>query len=67
LKAILLQKQIPAIYIFHGEADEVIPVKMGRALARLDTSRIKFVEIPGAHHNDIMHTALSLARQDHAL
>jgi uncharacterized protein len=67
LKAILLQKQIPAIYMFHGEADEVIPVKMGRALAGLDPSRIKFVEIPGAHHNDIVYTALSLARQNRAL
>lgn len=67
LKTILLQNQIPEIYIFHGEADDIIPVKMGRALAGLDPSRIKFVEIPRGRHNDIVHTALSLAHQNHAL
>jgi uncharacterized protein len=41
LKGILSQKQIPEIYIFHGQADELIPLKMGRALAELDPKRIK--------------------------
>ena len=60
LKTILSQKQVPEIYIFHGEADEIIPLKMGRALAQLDPSRINFVEIPGARHNDVVQMALPL-------
>jgi pimeloyl-ACP methyl ester carboxylesterase len=63
LKAILSQNQAPEIYIFHGEADGVIPLKMGRALAQLDPSRIKFVEIPGARHNDVIEMALPLGLQ----
>ena len=60
LRAILSQNQVPEIYVFHGDADEVIPLKMGRALAQLDPSRIKFVEIPGAHHNDVVQLAFPL-------
>jgi uncharacterized protein len=63
LKMILAQKQCPEIYVFHGEADEIIPLKMGRALAKLDSNRIKFVEIPGAHHNDVIGLALPLGLQ----
>ena len=63
LKAILSQNQAPEIYIFHGEADEVIPLKMGRALAQLDGNRIKFVEIPRARHNDVIEMALPLGLQ----
>ena len=62
-KALLSQNQAPEIYIFHGEADEVIPLKMGRALAQLDPSRIKFVEIPRARHNDVIEMALPLGLQ----
>jgi uncharacterized protein len=60
LKAILSQKQVPEIYLFHGQADEIIPLKMGRALAQLDPNRIKFIEIPGARHNDVIQMALPL-------
>jgi uncharacterized protein len=63
LKAILAQDQAPEIHIFHGEADEVIPLKMGRALAQLDPNRIKFVEIARARHNDVIETALPLGLQ----
>jgi pimeloyl-ACP methyl ester carboxylesterase len=63
LKAILSQNQAPEIYIFHGEADEVIPLKMGRALAQLDGNRIKFIEIPRARHNDVIEAALPLGLQ----
>jgi len=43
---------------FHGTADEVIPVHMGRELAASQPDAVTFHEVPGAHHNDI----LSLAR-----
>jgi pimeloyl-ACP methyl ester carboxylesterase len=63
LKAILSQNNVPEIDILHGQVDEVIPLKMGRALAQLDAGRIKFAEIPGAGHNDIVHMALALCLQ----
>jgi uncharacterized protein len=59
LKAILSKRDVPEICIFHGQADEIIPPKMGQALARLDPMRIKYFEIPGAHHNDIMQMPLA--------
>jgi uncharacterized protein len=60
LKTILSQNQVPEIRILHGEADQIVPPKMGRALSELDPSRIKFAEIPGAGHNDIVQIALPL-------
>ena len=60
LKAILSQNQVPEICILHGEADEIVPPKMGRALAQVDPSRIKFAEVPGAGHNNIIQMALPL-------
>ncbi len=58
LKTILSQDEIPEIWIFHGEKDDIVPLKMGRSLAQLDMPRIKFLEIPGASHNDIFQTPL---------
>jgi uncharacterized protein len=58
LQMILSQERVPEICIFHGQADEIVPAKMGRTLAQLDPSRIKFSEIPGARHNDIMQMPL---------
>ena len=60
LKAILSQNQVPEICILHGEADEIVPPKMGRALAQVDPSRIKFAEVPEAGHNDVVQMALPL-------
>jgi pimeloyl-ACP methyl ester carboxylesterase len=60
MKAILSQNQVPEINIFHGQADRLVPVHMGRALSELDPSRIKFVEIPGADHNDVLDQAVPL-------
>jgi pimeloyl-ACP methyl ester carboxylesterase len=58
LKTILAQNEIPEICIFHGEKDDIVPLKMGRALAQLDPRRIKLLEIPGAGHNDIFRIPL---------
>jgi pimeloyl-ACP methyl ester carboxylesterase len=63
LNAILSQNEVPEIRIFHGQADEIVPPKMGRTLAQLDPSRIKFSEIPGARHNDIVQLPLPLSLQ----
>jgi pimeloyl-ACP methyl ester carboxylesterase len=63
LKAILSQNEVPEIRIFHGQADEIVPAQMGRTLAQLDPSRIKFSEIPGVRHNDIVQSPLPLSLQ----
>lgn len=39
------------VVILHGSRDEVVPVEMGRALARAATG-VEYVEVPGASHND---------------
>ena len=61
LKTILAQQEVPEIDVLHGQADNIIPLRMGRALAALDRSHIKFVEVPGAGHNDIAEAILSTA------
>jgi uncharacterized protein len=61
LKGILSQKEVTEIIIFHGQADEIIPPRMGRALADLNPGRIKYFEISGAGHNDIFRTPLPLS------
>lgn len=43
--------------IYHGSDDEVIPVRMGRELAKVDEQRIVFHEVKGAHHNDVLRLA----------
>jgi pimeloyl-ACP methyl ester carboxylesterase len=42
------------IVIFHGAADEVIPVRMGRELAAAHPQVVAFEEVPGGHHNDLL-------------
>ena len=67
LKSILSRKEVPEIWIFHGQADEIIPPKMGHALASLDPTRIKFCPIPGARHNDVFRLPLSASLEAGAL
>ena len=43
--------------IFHGTADELIPVAQGQALAAL-AKKGKFVPIEGGHHNDLRDSKL---------
>lgn len=51
----------PAVLI-HGSADEVVPVAMGRELAQAH-ARLRYVEIPGARHNDIFDRGGSALRE----
>jgi uncharacterized protein len=44
-------------WIFHGSADEVIPVRMGRTLAEEFSGIVRFTEAEGADHNFIMEAA----------
>jgi pimeloyl-ACP methyl ester carboxylesterase len=47
----------PRVTIFHGSDDEMIPPKMGRALAEMCPSIATFHEIPGATHDTIAYDA----------
>lgn len=47
----------PSITIFHGSNDEIIPVSMGRELARLHPNLITYHEIDKAGHNYIFSIA----------
>src|SRR5258707_2153008 len=63
LETILSQNRVPEIAILHGQSDEIVPLRMGAALAQLDPSRIKFAVIPEADHNDIIQKGLPLILQ----
>jgi uncharacterized protein len=63
LKTILSQNRVPEISILHGKLDDIIPLRMGVALAHLDPAPIKFGVIPEAGHNDLMQKALPLILQ----
>jgi fermentation-respiration switch protein FrsA (DUF1100 family) len=41
------------ILVLHGERDEVIPVAMGRELARLAPEPTRLVTFPNGHHSDL--------------
>ncbi|WP_009965672.1 hypothetical protein [Verrucomicrobium spinosum] len=40
----------------HGTEDEVIPVAMGRKLGELFPDIVKYEDIKGARHNDVLNT-----------
>jgi fermentation-respiration switch protein FrsA (DUF1100 family) len=45
--------RVPApLLVLHGEADEVVPFRQGRAVFDAASEPKAFVPIPGAHHND---------------
>jgi len=53
LAEIAAQPNRPDITLFHGDADEIVPVAMGRALAAVHPDWITYIEIPGGDHNSI--------------
>jgi uncharacterized protein len=63
LETIFSQNRVPEISIFHGQSDDIVPLRMGAALAQLNPSRIKFAAIPEAGHNNIIQKALPLILQ----
>ena len=48
---------IPQVHIIHGTLDRVIPVEMGRELARRFPTMITYLEVPNADHNFIFSFA----------
>lgn len=64
LRSILAQEPAPKVTILHGRADTLIPISMGRALAKVDPGQIRFVQIPDADHNDVLAVARSTVLAD---
>ena len=59
----LAQRLIPpAVTIMHGDADEVVPVAMGRALAQSFPAMITYHELPGVTHSILERAAPLLAQ-----
>ena len=56
LRAIATRKPIPRVAIFHGTEDEVIPVRMGRELARAFPF-VEFFAVEGADHVSVLNHA----------
>ena len=51
------------LLFFHGNRDEIIPLKLGHNLFDAAQEPKWFIEIPGAGHNDLVKTAGSTYRQ----
>jgi fermentation-respiration switch protein FrsA (DUF1100 family) len=51
------------LLFFHGERDEIIPLKLGRSLFEAAPEPKYFIEISGAGHNDLVETAGSSYRE----
>lgn len=47
------------ILFLHPALDEIIPISLGRALFETAHEPKKFVELPGAHHNDSLDVAMA--------
>jgi fermentation-respiration switch protein FrsA (DUF1100 family) len=45
------------LLFFHGDRDEIIPLKLGRSLFEAAPEPKSLIEIPGAGHNDLVATA----------
>jgi len=59
----LAQRPVPpAVTIVHGDADEIVPVAMGRTLAQSFPAMITYHELPGVTHN-ILERAAPLLMQ----
>ena len=51
------------LLFFHGDRDEIIPLKLGRSLFKAAPEPKWFIEIPGAGHNDLVEVAGSSYRE----
>jgi pimeloyl-ACP methyl ester carboxylesterase len=59
----LAQRSVPpSVTIVHGDADEVVPVVMGRALAQSFPAMITYHELPGVTHSILERAAPLLAQ-----
>jgi fermentation-respiration switch protein FrsA (DUF1100 family) len=51
------RENLPSVHIFHGDADELVPYKMGRELAGMYPELSIFHRVEGADHNTILELA----------
>jgi fermentation-respiration switch protein FrsA (DUF1100 family) len=51
------------LLFFHGDRDEIIPLRLGRSLFEAAPEPKSFIEIAGAGHNDLVETAGSSYRE----
>ena len=51
------------LLFFHGNRDEIIPLRLGRNLFEAAPEPKWLIEIPGAGHNDLVETAGSSYRE----
>jgi len=54
--------QTPAL-LFHGTADDIIPIRFAREQLACFKGEKSLVEIPGAGHNDITDVGTGLIRE----
>jgi pimeloyl-ACP methyl ester carboxylesterase len=54
LREIAARPDRPSLHIHHGDVDNVIPVQMGRALAREFSGWAEYHEHPGQSHNEFI-------------
>lgn len=54
LEAVAEQLPPPQVIITHGDADNVVPVEMGRELERKWPDLVDYIEVPGADHGNIL-------------
>ena len=47
----------PRVFIFHGDADTLVPPAMGRALAAAHPARTRFESVAGGNHGDTAYLA----------
>jgi pimeloyl-ACP methyl ester carboxylesterase len=57
LAELLARPDAPPVLIVHGDADEVIPVDMGRRLAAGHPGRVRLLIVPGGDHNGVIDNA----------
>lgn len=58
LRELLERADRPEVRIYHGADDDVIPVRMGRALAAAHPGFVRYEEWPGLGHNDVLDPLL---------
>jgi alpha-beta hydrolase superfamily lysophospholipase len=54
LKTLVAREEPPKIFIFHGSADDVIPVEMSRQMAQQSGSGVVYTEVANHGHNDLV-------------
>ena len=57
LDQLVTRAEPPQIHIFHGDADEVAPFRMGKSLAQRHPDKIAFHPYKGVDHNSIIDAA----------